>query len=355
MARVLVTGANGHIGANLCRQLLARGDEVVAFVRESSDLTGLDGLGVELKYGDVLDEASFITAADGCQAMYHLAAVYKMASDDPDEIMLPALEGTKHAFAAARAAGMRRIVMTSSVVAVGYSYDPSELRDEDVFNDDATTPYFRAKTESEHVARRLADEAGIELVTVLPSPLIGPLDYRLTPSTEIIAGFANGTNPSWSGGLNVARVHILAMDKGTAGQRYFAIGANLEVREVAQAVEQATGLKVPHLGGPRWFNLTVAFLMELVAKLTGGTPMMTREVVRDVVGRYPFFDDSRTRRALGFEPTSTEDSVADTLKWLVHMKAIKGDRGRAIAERFPAAPTWLPAKAAPKALLPREN
>ena len=118
----------------------------------------------------------------------------------------------------------------------------------------------------------------------------------------------------------------------------------------AQAVEQATGLKVRHLGGPRWPNLIVALLMELVAKLTGGTPMMTREIVRDAVGRYPFFDDSRTRRALGFEPTSTEDSIADTLKWLVHMKAIKADRARAIAERFPADPAWLPAKAVPKAL-----
>src|SRR3990167_3090175 len=100
--KVLVTGANGHIGANVCRELLQQGHEVRAFVRKTADMHGLQGLNIEIAYGDVMDASSLNVAAQGCDAIIHLAAVYKTIAKTPEEIVAPAVEGSKNVFAAAK-------------------------------------------------------------------------------------------------------------------------------------------------------------------------------------------------------------------------------------------------------------
>ncbi len=353
MTRALVTGANGHVGAHLVRELLANDYQVVAFVRETSDLRGLDGLDVELRYGDVMNRDTLVAGAEGCDVMFHTAAVYKTWAKDPQDVMEPAVAGSRNAIAAAVTHGIRRVVYTSSIVAIGYTRSPDELRSETDWNDDAANVYFRAKTDSEREARRLAEADGIELVSVCPAVVLGAHDYRVTPSTRIVRDLIDRTGFTFKGGLNivsaadVARVHRLAAEQGAIGGRYIAAGANLHMRELGALVTELTGIRTKHAPFPRWFQFVVGFFMELGAKLTGKPPMGTRDLVRDAVERYGFFDISATR-ALGFEPEPVEDTLRETVSWLLHIGALKPKVAAKLRERFPASPAWkqLPAPSA---------
>jgi len=125
--KVLVTGANGHIGCHVVKQLQDDGHEVRAFVRPNSDRRGLEGLSPELAEGDIRDANAVSKAATGVDAIIHMAAVYKTMGADADSIVEPAIQGAKAVFNAAREHGIQRVVYTSSVASVGFSYDPQTM------------------------------------------------------------------------------------------------------------------------------------------------------------------------------------------------------------------------------------
>ena len=254
MAKVLVTGANGHLGANTVRCLMARGHEVAPMVRQGSDLRGLAGLGLAYRYADVLDGEAVQAAMDGCEAVVHCAAKYATWARDPDEIVAPCMAGTRNIFKAARSTGVRRIVYTSSVAAVGNSGDPDELRTADDWNEDARHAYVAAKTQGERIAVELAAQTGIEMVRLCPAYVMGPGDYRITPSMKVWAqDMVNGAGFTFEGGVNlvhvfdVGEVHARAVDMGEAGARYIVGGENVSVRRVGELVQKWTGVKPPHL------------------------------------------------------------------------------------------------------------
>ena len=182
MARVLVTGANGHIGNVLIRQLIERGDEVVAFVRPTADLSSLDGLELTFSKGDMQDPDAIMAAAADTEIIYHLAANYDLRAKSEDDIIAPAIRGAESIFNAAKTHGVKRVVFTSSIVAVGTSTDPTDIRDESRWNEEPINLYYRAKTESERRVHQLAAETGIEVVIVNPAMVLGGRDFRLTPS-----------------------------------------------------------------------------------------------------------------------------------------------------------------------------
>ncbi len=198
--RVLVTGANGHIGTNLLPMLVEAGHDVVPFVRDAADTTGIDPLGLEYARGDVLDPEALRDAAADCDAIIHMAAVYTF-SNDPEEVMAPAVEGAKNIMAAAKTHGITRLVYTSSTVAIGTSTEPRELGRSD-WSDDTQLPYAIAKRDSERVIAKLADEAGIELIIINPTAVIGPGDYRITPSHAAIRDWIRGISQTVSGGMS---------------------------------------------------------------------------------------------------------------------------------------------------------
>lgn len=346
MTTALVTGANGHVGAHLCRELLARGYSVVALVRPTSDLSGLQGLAVEIRRGDVTDRDAFVRAAQGCDLIFHTAAVYQTWVADPEQVMRPAVEGTANAFAAARAAGIKRIVLTSSIVAIGMSEAPDRLRTEADWNEDPHNVYYRAKTESERRAHALAKETGIELVVVCPGGVIGSLDYRITPSTKIVQGWLDGSGSTWRGATNfvaasdVARVHALAAEKGRPGGRYLAVGENMHSRQMGEVLERVAGIRPKHLGFPLWLALVVAFFLELAARLTKRPPLLSRALARDVIDRYGVYDPSQTHRELGHSPRALDDALRETAAWLVHLRALPPGVAAKVAERCPPDAAW---------------
>ena len=153
-SRILVTGANGHLGANTIRALLKKNYEVNAFVRNNSDLRGLVGLPVTYFFGDIKDGEALTTAATGCEAVIHHAAVYKIWAKTPEEVMEPAIEGTKNIFKAAAKVGIKRLVYTSSTYSIGTSKDPNQSLTENDWTVQDNVPYGIAK------AKKRADSVG---------------------------------------------------------------------------------------------------------------------------------------------------------------------------------------------------
>jgi dihydroflavonol-4-reductase len=323
MSKALVTGANGHIGANLVRELLEHGYEVVALVRKGADLRGLDGVAVTTSVGDVCDGAAVRRAVEGCRHVFHLAAPYATWSPRPEEIIEPAVEGTKTVLREGRAAGVSRVVLTGSCNAVGFSR--GEPLDETKWREHAASPYMRAKLEQERCAASLARELDLDVVTVLPTAVLGPHDYRKTPTTApfVDALLGRGAIPFSMNVVDVrdvARGHRLAAERGRRGERYLLGGDNVDVTTLAQLVERHTGKKPATSLPPEWVLRAVATLSEAVSRISKRPPVITRALLDDVAGGAPVFVIDKARHELGYESRSADDVVAATVEWARRMK-----------------------------------
>lgn len=323
MKRALVTGANGHIGSNLVAELSEHGYEVVAFVREGADLRSLEGLDARLERGDVLDEAAVRRASAGCAYVFHLAAPYVVWARDPNTIVDPAVRGTEGVLRAAKACAAERVVLTGSCNAVGFSR--GEPLDETSWRAHAASPYMRAKREQELRARELAESLDVDLVTVLPTTVLGPRDYRRTPTTGPFVDAVRGRAPvpfamNMVDVRDVARGHRLAAERGRRGERYLLGGDNVGVEEIASTVANITGKK-PSTGlPPEWILRAVGVVSELLSTISGKPPMITRALLDDVGGGAPLFKIDKARTELGYAPRPAAEVIAGAVDWARTMK-----------------------------------
>ncbi|WP_369602326.1 NAD-dependent epimerase/dehydratase family protein [Hahella sp. SMD15-11] len=342
--KILVTGANGHIGAHVVRQLLDEGHAVRAFVRPRADVRALEGLDLEYARGDVMDAEAVHQAAEGCDAIIHLAAVYKTIAETAEEIVEPAVRGAENVFRAAHAHGIGRVVYTSSVASIGFSWSPDELRTADDWNTDAKNPYYLAKTLSEQKAQALAQELGIHLVVICPAIVIGPLDYRITPSNQLVKDWLNGKGQTYPGGLNlvdvedVARAHVNALTRGESGRRYIVGSDNLPVKEIGRILERLTGIRPLHLPFGRSTMLFTARVTETLCRIIGMTPPFTYDLVYEVAGRYAYYDISETCKVLEIRPRPSEQALARAVRWLAEQGHLKPSVARRVSEMLASTP-----------------
>ena len=325
--KALVTGANGHIGSHVVRAALDAGMKPIAFVREKADRRGLAGLDVEVRTGDILDRASLARACEGVDVLFHVAAVYKNFSANPDDILRPAVEGTKNAIAAARAAGVKRLVYTSTGATVGFAADPKSALTEDDFLETAETPYIRGKIEAEKVVREAAKENGLEIVILNPSGVFGPRDYRLGPATRGIVGLLQG-DPAFlhmciTDVRDVGKAHVLAAQKGEHGRRYLVVGDVMSPVQLRDAYGRLTGIKPATFTPPRFLLNFLAGRMEKQAAATGGDANLTRALVKDAIGRHLVYAGSRSRTELGMTYRGGEDVIRDAVRWALFTGALK--------------------------------
>jgi dihydroflavonol-4-reductase len=320
--RAVVTGANGLIGAHLVRVLLAGGHTVNAFVRKSSDLRALDGMRVQFVYGDVLQPATLHRAFDGCEILFHAAAVYAYAGYTREQLVRVAVEGTRNILRAAREAGVRRVVLTSSSVVLGSSENPEVRNERHRMQDPNPAPYIVAKIAQEQAAFPLAKDLGLELIAVLPTITVGPHDSRLGPSNGMICSYlADPWKITWPGGCNivaaedVARGHLLAALHGEPGKRYVLGSENLEWPEIHRHISE-----IAHVDGPIFqANHTSAFLaataQEIFARLTRTKPLTTR-LQAAMVGRFYWYDHSAAARRFDYQPGLARVALAGAIEWL---------------------------------------
>ena len=308
-------------------------------MRTRSDLRGLSPLGLTYAYGDVMDENSLIAAADGCDVIIHTAAVYQYWARDPDEIMQPALVGTRNIFSAARAVGAKRVVYTSSVWAMGTSDDPNVRLTAKDWNEHSENPYAVAKTKSEQAAWRLAEAKDIPMIAICPNGVFGPYDYRPTPTMEALRDLVNGALFTFDTGVgyvdvrDVAEIHARAVTEGEPGKRYGVSGENLQLRDLGALIGRLTGFTPPHLPLGRTTFGVLASLAEFAARVTRLKPLLTSALIHDINKRYLFIDCEETWRDFDYRPRTSKEMVSDAVRWLHHIGEVRPKRAGQLAEQ----------------------
>lgn len=320
--KTLVTGATGFIGSHVVRALLEQGYQVRALVRQSSNRANLAGLDVELATGDVLDRASIERAVAGCDCVVHVAAAYALWVPNPQEVYDTNVEGTVNVLSAAQAAGVKRVVYTSTESTIGIRENGC-LGTEAMFVElsDLAGHYKRSKYLAEQVALRMAGE-GLPVVVVNPTTPVGPGDLRPTPTGQIVVDFLNGRMPAYvNTGLNLVDVedvavgHVLALEKGRPGERYILGHENLSLKEILGALGRITGRPAPRLRLPFWVALGAAYASEFAARrLTGGPPRIPVTGVK-VARHIRFFDCTKAVRELGMPQTPIDVALDKAVRW----------------------------------------
>jgi dihydroflavonol-4-reductase len=319
--RALVTGATGFVGAAVVRTLLAEGWEVRALVRDKSDRRNLATLAVEQVVGDLTDPASIERALAGCEAAFHVAADYRLWAPQPQELYRTNVDGTAQLLDAARRAGVRRIVYTSSVATVGLpGMGGTGTEDTPVALADMIGHYKRSKFLAEQRAREAAAR-GVPVVIVNPSTPIGPGDVKPTPTGQIVVDAARGRTPAYvDTGLNIVHVddvaagHLLAFHRGRIGERYILGGDDMTLREILTLIAQLVGRAPPRIRLPHGAVLPIAYVSELYARLTGRPTRVTVEGVR-MARKRMFFSSAKAVGELGYRWRPPAEAFTDALRW----------------------------------------
>jgi dihydroflavonol-4-reductase len=319
----LVTGASGFVGSAVARCLIDAGFDVRVLMRPHSDRRNIEGLAVEVASGDLTDVASLERALDGCRALFHVAADYRLWVRDPAPMLRANVDGTRHLMRAALAAGVERIVYTSSVATLGSRRD-GQPADEDTPSTvaDMIGAYKRSKFLAEAEVRRMIEDDGLPAVIVHPSAPVGPRDVKPTPTGRMILEAAMGRMPAYvDTGLNVvhvddvARGHLLAFEKGVVGDRYILGGEDMSLKHILDEIAAITGRPAPRVRLPHNLRLPVALVAEAWTRLSGGgEPFVTVDGVR-MAKKWMYFSSAKARRELGYGPRPARQALADAIAW----------------------------------------
>ncbi|HSQ67270.1 MAG TPA: NAD-dependent epimerase/dehydratase family protein [Polyangiaceae bacterium] len=324
MSIAAVTGASGFIGSAVVRALLGRGRKVRALVEPRADLANLKGLDVEVVECDVTDEAALERGLSGVHSLFHLAAIYKLWTPDPEPLFRVNLEGTTAVLLAAQAARVKRVVFTSSIMAVGIDEKGGKQQTIDESQPftmfDLAGTYTLTKYLSERLALRFA-RAGLPLVVVNPAMPFGPGDRAPTPTGLIILRFLKGEVPALgAGGLSVVDVddvaegHLLAEEKGRVGERYILSAYDLTLPDFAARIGRIGGVRIPKLTLPAALGLSAASLMEASARRSGKEPLVTYKEAR-FTALLPRFSNAKAVRELGFVTRPLDDTIARAIEF----------------------------------------
>jgi dihydroflavonol-4-reductase len=318
---MLVTGASGFVGSAVVRALLARGERVRVLMRPSSDRRNVAGLDVEIVKGDLMVPESLAPAVAGCGGVFHVAADYRLRTAEPEAMFRANVDGSVAIVRAAHAAGVGRIVYTSSVAVLGNV--PGGQADEEtpVGYDDMIGVYKRSKFRAEEAVRAVIAETGAPVVIVNPSTPIGPRDVKPTPTGRMIVEAASGKMPAFvDTGLNVVHVddvaegHLLAFDKGEVGRRYVLGGDDMSLKDILAEIARLTGRRPPTVQLPHDLIMPIAAMAELWARVSGREPFATVDGVRMAKKRM-YFSSARAKRELGYAPRPAKEALADAVHW----------------------------------------
>jgi dihydroflavonol-4-reductase len=317
-----VTGATGFLGSHVARVLAEQGAQLRLLVRPSSDLRNIADLNAERVEGDLRDPASIEKALAGCDALFHVAADYRLWVRDPEQMYRSNVEGTHGLIEAARKQGVRRVIYTSSVATMGFGSNGT-LADESspVSLTDMIGPYKRSKFMAEQVAFEAA-RSGVDVVVVNPTTPIGERDLKPTPTGRIVVDFLKRKFPAYvDTGLNLvdatecARGHVQALEKGKAGERYILGGQNLTLKQILDRLGAITGLPSPKVKLPYVFALAAGVVDEtLTGRILGREPRATIDAVR--MGRKKMFITSaKAERELGWRSVPVDDALRRSVEW----------------------------------------
>lgn len=330
-APVCITGATGYVGSHIVDAFLEAGIPVRAAVRSPDDpaktahlhaMAERHGTALSLHAADLGTAGSFDAAMAECEGLIHVAAVARLTAPDPQrQIVDPSVEGARNVLSAASKAGVRRVVLTSSVAAVGsYRASQDHALTEADWNDAATLktdPYGMAKTQAERLAWELADTAAWDLVVCNPAMVLGPVFTRrhCAASPAIVRDILRGSfpaNPRFCFGVvdarDVAAAHLAAFQDPDAQGRHLLAAGNLWMRDMAVMLDDAFRAYRIKTGTLPNFALRIAALFD---------KRMDSNVLADILDREPHYDGDHARSALGIRYRELDESVMDTARSMV--------------------------------------
>lgn len=318
---VALTGASGHVGAAIARELLDRGLAIRLLARSPDDrsLLPLMGESVTICRGSLEDAKSLKTLVEGAQAAIHCAALVSLSRRRADEVHRVNVEGTRSVLAAAQAGGLARFVHVSSVHSYGPSREPvNETAQRLELGHDAPA-YDKSKAEAEALV--LADHGNLETLLVQPSSVIGPFDYKPSRLGKVLLAVARGRLPATLPGSfdfvdnrDVAHGVVQALLHGGAGESYLLTGHHLRVQQLVQAAAEAAKRRPPRFVVPTWVARAVAPVVEVGAAALGKEPTLTNEGLQALASGVRFSHEKASRE-LEYRARPLDETLRDTVSW----------------------------------------
>ena len=323
---VFLTGATGFVGSHVARAYAAQGARLRLLTRSTSNpaIFGELPADTEAVTGDLRSPQTFASALAGCDALVHVAADYRLWVPDPADMYKANVEGTRDLLRLARELAIPRVVYTSSVATMGFGHGATIVNeDTPVSLADMIGHYKRSKFLAEQAAIEAA-RAGQHVILLNPTTPIGAEDRKPTPTGRIVVDFLNRNFPAYvDTGLNlvdveeIARMHLVALTRGTPGERYILGGENLTLKQILDRMSAITGLPSPKHKVPHALAMAFAFFDEAVTgRLRGREPRATVEAVR--MGKKMMFASSaRAERDLGFAVLPVYHALRTAIAWFV--------------------------------------
>ena len=319
--KVAVTGASGHIGANLVRELIHRGYQVVTLIRQTS--SALEGLDVQRVDGDILDVQSLRKAFRDVEQVYHLAAYISIQGGDNEKLELINVEGTRNVMAACESEGVSTLVYFSTIHALEL-----EPLDEPVTEDNPLLgertghggDYDYSKARAERLVRNNSCKT-LGTRIIYPTAVLGPNDFNQSLFGQAIVKMARGRLPAlvaggfdWVDVRDVAWAAVEAAQKGADGARYILSGHYLSMSEVATEIAELTGIAAPRFTFPAWLAGLFVPFMSVWARVSGQAPLYTRESLA-ILSTNKVMSHTRATRELSYQPRSFRDSMSDAMEF----------------------------------------
>ena len=320
--KAFVTGATGFVGSHVARALAEQGADLRLLVRPSSRTDNIADLRAEVAMGDLCQPESLRKAMSGCEFAFHVAADYRIWVRDPEQMYRANVEGTRAIIQAAQENGVRRVIYCSSVATMGFT-ETGQIVDEStpVSLADMVGHYKRSKFMAEQIALE-AGRKGVNVVIVNPTTPVGERDIKPTPTGRIVVDFLNRKFPAYvDTGLNladvkeVARGHLLAMEKARPGERYILGGENLTLKRILDKLAAITGMPSPTMKVPHAVAMGfAAFDQFFTGVLLGKEPRATIDAVK--MGRKKMYASSaKAERELGYRVVPVEDALRRAVEW----------------------------------------
>lgn len=319
---VIVTGATGHIGNVLVRELLVGGVVVRVLVLPDDDKRPLAGLNVEIVYGDITDLVSLKSAFTGAESVFHLAGIVTIMPGMASVLERVNVGGMRTVIAACRASGVHRLVYTSSIHAMAEPPHGTVIDESQPFDPDRVLgDYARSKARATLLLLDEVSKGGLDAVICCPTGVIGPWDYGISNIGQLILDFASGQLKSYVSGAydfvdvrDVARGLILAAEKGQPGRHYIFSGTQVHVPELMEELARGIGYPAPTYRIPTVIARTAGILASMYYRLLRRKPVFTAYSI-DVLRSNSLVSSARAREELGFTSRPWQDSIRDHIEW----------------------------------------
>ncbi|MFC2067784.1 NAD-dependent epimerase/dehydratase family protein [Chloroflexota bacterium] len=314
-----ITGASGHLGANLIRALISRGWKVTAIVH--CDTRALEGLPVDKVAGDVLDEESLNQAFKGADVVFHLAARISVVRWDRKQVEAINIAGVQSVVNACVSAGVKRLVYTSSFHA--HIQEPlEETLDESrpLIDSGNSPPYNRSKAEGERIVQTAVLE-GLDAIIIIPAGMIGPFDFQPSHFGATLLAMAQGRLPvivdaglNWVDTRDVADAMINACEFAKNGEKYILGGHWANLTDIAQQVAHITKNGLPKIILPLWLAKPIAPLISALDRIRRKRPLFTSISIKELNSNRDL-SHVKASKEIGYKPRPLQDTITDTIDW----------------------------------------